>query len=298
MSVALITGLMVGVGELFIGSALHVPKYAANSSVLSSGSKSHSGLDFDVVVPDGDGPFPVIILLHEKSPGSPSVAMQNYLATFKKKFAKAIGTHIQVAAVGSNGAWNLYAEPTTRDDVTLIGTTLIQYLRSFSNVHPTFKLMGHSNGAGLINRILIENGDASIVSAVTCGSQLNTKQWHDDWFFIGGTDNAYTTKKHWLLQRRLLQITGTDDPVIPSKGGETNTCGKLVFLPWAESIYHYAEAYGYTGGEQLVKKASNVLLNEYVSYLNGQVQAYNVLGANHETGSMLETDLIEPFLLE
>eukprot|EP00966_Prymnesium_polylepis_P310592 7175894-Prymnesium_polylepis.1 len=82
--------------------------------------------------------------------------------------------HINVGPAGPGRSWNILNEASTRDDAYYVGTTLVDHLASFSNVAPSFKLYGHSNGAALVNRILIENDDPRITHGVTSVSQLNT----------------------------------------------------------------------------------------------------------------------------
>ena len=113
----------------------------------------------------------------------------------------------------------------------------------------TFKLYGYSNGAALTNRILIENSDARITHCATDGSQLNTHQYHDGSFYIGGTTNTYTTAKTSLTSRNVLQMVGGQDSVIPASGGQTvigdgTASGKLVSVEWQASAYAFALAMG------------------------------------------------------
>merc|ERR1712070_989614 len=121
----------------------------------------------------------------------------------------------------------------------------------------------------MINRLLIENDDARITTAVTSVSQLNTQQWHDGNFYIGGADNAYTTVKPSLTHRRLLQMTGGADKLIPSNGGASGIAGKngkLQFNIWSDSIYYYAKAYGYTGSK--LTPNTDTANEQHVSYLD------------------------------
>ena len=83
-----------------------------------------------------------------------------------------------------------------------IGTTLLKHLTTFSNVQPTFVMLGFSNGAALVNRILIESLETRIVAAITDGSQLNGLQYRGGTFYVGGPSNAYTTSQPTLASRR------------------------------------------------------------------------------------------------
>jgi len=166
----------------------------------------------------------------------------------------------------------------------------------------SFKLLGSSNGAALINRILIENDDTRITHAVTDVSQLNTHQYHDGNFYVGGSDNSYTTVKQTLTPRNLYIVVGGMDTTIPANGGasvipaDAQGITKLNMVPWNESAYAYAHAYGYVGapatvGSQTV--GSDTLA--YVDYFPGTdsaipvpVTASNYLQEGH--GVVLEND--------
>lgn len=255
-------------------------------------------LKFAAHVPKGDGPFPVVILLGGIAFTEEMAKIRMYYAMseFKTRMKNVANTHVLVAAMAEQGSWNVVDEPSTRDDTILIGTNLTDYLARFSNVEPTFKLVGFSNGAGLVNRILIENDDPQIASAVTCSSQLNTQQWHDGDFYIGGSDNAYNTSKPKLTRRRLMQLTGSSDTFIPFTGGVSNLPSKREFLSWTESIFRLAQAYGHVGPEANFLQNDNALTR--VSYLRDQVQAYNYQNATHDLKVMFSLDVIEPFLLD
>lgn len=278
--------------------AAQVHTHSRKSSVLESGIQSAAGLTIDVVVPSGEGPFPVVILLGGIAfdDASAERRMKDILKEFSSQLPNAASTHIQVSPQSDHGSWNVVDEPSSRDDTTLIGTGLTEYISTFSNVQPTFKLVGFSNGAALVNRILIENDTPLIVAAVTCSSQLNQQQWHDGQFYIGGDDNSYSTPKQTFRERRVLQLTGGDDYFVPPNGGVSNIPSKLTFLSWTESAYHLAQAYGYQGVQTDFLESDDLVAS--VSYLRGQVQAYNVPGVTHHLSQMFAVDKIEPFLLD
>lgn len=192
--------------------------------------------------------------------------------------------HIQVGPSGMDGSWNIVREPSKRDDVAYVAAALLDHLAAFANVRPAFKLYGDSNGAALVNRILIESDDPRITHGVTHVSQLNTHQYRDDGgrsnanpspatggtFYIGGAGNAYTTPKTALAARRVLSIIGLQDGVCPALGGAG--VFDLTFVDWEDSVYAYAAALGFQG-----PKASRVRDDDQVaqvSYLGGRVQGH------------------------
>jgi len=255
------------------------PTEAPTAAPLVSGSFKLSNRAYSVSVPVGAGPFPVILLLHGNG-GSGS----RFLKDINDDLKVLTTTHILVAPDGPQNSWNIVAEKSKEDDALYVGTTLMNHLVEASNVKPEFTLFGHSNGAALTNRILIENDDARIVAAITDVSQLNTHQYHDGNFYIGGSDNSYTTVKSSLTKRKLLQLTGARDNVIPAAGGESPRIpaktGKLKFLAWEESIYLFAKAYGFTGARDTATDDSTGKIQR-VSYPDVHVSASNYKEAGH-----------------
>lgn len=211
----------------------------------------------------------MLIMLHG---GGGDGASNMRFAVPRFRTAGLLNTHIVVAPDGENKRWNAIAEPTTRPDSRLISQTLTEYLETFANVKPVFQLHGHSNGASLVNRILIESDNPKITTAITRGSQLAVDFWHDGSFHIGGNNNAYNTPKARLTKRRILQLVGALDHVIPPNGGPSRIAGKsgmLTFLSWEESIYRFAKANGHSGS---MARPEHTGARAHVSYLGGKVQ--------------------------
>jgi hypothetical protein len=185
--------------------------------------------------------------------------------------------------------WNVKGESSSEDDEHYISTTLVEHLSTFDNVEPSsFTLYGFSNGAALTNRILIENDDPRIAAAITDGSQLNTLQFHGGRFYIGGGSNEYTSVKGTpFTRRRLLQMVGGQDHIIPARGGASRVgdaahSNRLVFVDWEASALAFAVAYGYTGGVALLSPDDSLMAR--ASYLDGQVQAYIFKNVGHVSG--------------
>ena len=242
---------------------------------LTAGSHDLGGRNFYVVLPSGtSAKSPVLIALHGNGgrgePAARSVANGN---------SNIASTHIIVGPDGPSKSWNIKGDASKEDDQLYIGKTLLDHLATFDNVDPSsFKLYGFSNGAALTNRILIENDDARITHGITDGSQLNTFQYRPNTngaFYVGGASNAYSTVKSTLTSRRVLQLVGGVDKVIPAAGGASTIPdgdgGKLQMVPWEDSAFAYAVAFGATGGKASLSPDSAD--EAKASYLNGQVNS-------------------------
>jgi len=274
---------------------------------LSSGEYSLGDYRLQVAVPSGNSSssFPVLILLHKLgSNGATALRM----VTSNSLYDEVTATHILVAPEGKTTSWNVNGECSKDDDTGFVGVTLVEALVGLDNVLPRFSISASSNGAGLANRILVENDDPRITTVVSDSTQLNTYQHHDGHFFVGGEDNLYTRVKHHLCARRLLFLNGGKDAHIPATGGESGVVGSFLqdgsdgspksFLSWRRSLYEYAYAYKLSGPAADVDHGGHGAF-ERVTYLEGAVQAY--VFKHHGHVLVYEKDVapvVAKFLLE
>jgi len=245
---------------------------AVAGSFLATGTFyiSQSGISrpVHVAVPLGDGPFPLQFLFHGR--GGTGSMMLNQLSSLDTAF-------IKVAPDGYLNSWNIVEEESTLDDVAFIGL-ILDFLAARGNVNVDHvQLYGSSNGAALVNRILIESVDARILRAVTDVSQLNDRQYRGGQFYIGGASNEYSTVQPTLVCREIMSLQGALDTVIPAGGGP-GLGGALTMNSDDDSIYAYAKAYGYEGA-QLNSTVTSAY--ELWSYLEGAVSSYTLLTAGH-----------------
>lgn len=223
-----------------------------------------------VTVPDGPGPHPVLIALHGNGGNSSYANAYAYLNQM-----------IRIGPQGYLNSWNIKNEQSLAPDIDFIRDLILQ-LRSYDNVDAgRIILLGSSNGAALVNRLLIELNGALFQEAIKLVGQMNASQFHDGAFWYdpnGG--NAYDTVAEPAPGRRILSVVGTADTVVPYAGG--NGVAGYIFLHAGESIYQWARQMGY-GGLQ-TSEANGVLTDTDIyqySYLNGDVVMYKLVGGNH-----------------
>ena len=268
---------------------------------LAAGIHTLGGREFTVRSLPATLPAPVMIVLHGAG-GIPEDEMNGVV----EMGAAFVSTHIILAPKGGAGwSWNIKGEMSKTNDQYFVGTTLVDHLASHANVLPNFTLYGVSNGAALANRILIENDDPRITTAITDGSQLITLQYRPSQngsFYVGGPNNAYTTVKTSLTSRRVLQIVGAQDGLFPAAGGLSGISdgegGFLTTVNWEDSALAFAAAYGYSGAKAALSPDDASMAK--VSYLGGQVVHVNFKQGGHiscgEHGDSKCKDVINDFM--
>jgi poly(3-hydroxybutyrate) depolymerase len=222
---------------------------SSNIDITKSWSQQPNGYKYpiNILVPDGavpTGGFPVCILLHGN--GGNGQGMIN-------QFGGILQCHILIAPGGYQNSWNICAESSDAPDIEMIND-LLEKLKAFSNVNPNkIRILGSSNGAGLANRVFIENNDPGIDIICAVVSQLNEPQFHSGNFYkpangtiAGSPFCGYTTIASPLTTRKYLSINNDNDNIIPYQGG-TSVVG-VNFLPAETAAFNIAKLKGYTGG--------------------------------------------------
>jgi len=195
-------------------------------------------------IPSGSGPFPVAILLHGNGGTGSAMVTQ---------FASELPGHICVGVNGYLNSWNISNETSNGPDITML-EELITKLKLYNNVDNTkIRIVGVSNGGALALRAAVEINDLSVDTIVCMISQTHDFQYRDSsfWYpsndlFTGDTyaNDGYDTAQNPIPQRRIVQMNGRADTVVPYSGGPFVGVN---FLPAIESVFRFAQAQGYTG---------------------------------------------------
>lgn len=236
--------------------------------------------------------LPVFLFLHGNG-GSAEKAIEGFM----RRNPTIAGEYILVFPQGYEKSWNIVSERSQADDRGFIESIILD-LSEYDNVQEDdFTVMGSSNGAALVNQMAIETQLAGIRNYVTSVSQLNTYQHDGKNFKAKGADNNYEVSAEPMKGKRLLNISGENDALVPYHGGPSRgipaKSGKLAFVDAEESIFLWAGRMGYQG-ERLTGPSRVEGKFEIFSYLDGDVIHYRVLGEGHgATGAVGEEYLLE-----
>ena len=128
-----------------------------------------------------------------------------------------------VAPQGYERSWNISTERSKAPDVTFIKQVLADVGRRYPQADGSrVSLIGSSNGAGMVFRLLIELDETVTVRhAVTLVSSMTTGQYHNGQFWKRANEATavYDTPVVPVGKRRILTIHGTADTVVPYGGG-------------------------------------------------------------------------------
>ncbi len=250
-----------------------------NISITKSWTQEPSGYTYPIFisVPEGSVPqngFPVCILLHGN--GSNNLGLVAPGMVQPNGFGSVLPNHILIAPNGYQNTWNICSENSDAPDMEMIDD-LVNNLQGYSNVNPNkIRILGTSNGAGLANRIFIENTNPGIDIVCAIVSHLNDYQYHSGDFYkpSGVTDTnssycGYDVVANPLTSRKYLSISNTNDSLIPYLGG--NSVVGANFLSADTAAFYIATYKGYQGGIITTGTTmGNPVITEY-SYLSGDV---------------------------
>ena len=247
-------------------------------------------------VPDNtDQPkLPVFIFLHGNG-GNAKGAMQGFMRRHRTMAAR----YVMVFANGYKASWNIVSERSRADDRGFI-EAIVKKLSTYDNVQQNnFSIMGNSNGAALVNQLAIESKLPNIRNYVSGVSPLNVYQHDGKTFKAKGDDNNYGAVAKPMTGKRLMNISGTNDDLVPYRGGPSKHIpakgGKLGFVDAEESIFLWAKQMGYEG-EKLSKPSRIDGKLAVFSYLGGDAIHYKVINEGHGAPAAISEKILLDFL--
>lgn len=243
---------------------------ADDLNLVQTWTQEPGGWDYPVAVSVPAGPppangHPVCILLHGNGGTGQGALFQSN---------SWLQDHIRIAPTGYMNSWNLCGENSDAPDIAMLAD-LIDQLSAFDNVDMDhIRMMGSSNGAGLVNQAFIELNHPGLDAFVAFVSQMNEPQFHNGAFHRpSGQTNAplpfcgYDETVQPAQGRRYLSICNTNDNTIPYGGGPA--VGNF-FLPAEFAIHQVAIQEGHIGPAVTGEAIAGTALIEF-SYLGGDV---------------------------
>lgn len=238
--------------------------------------------------------LPVFISLHGNG-GNAFGAMRGTSQRMRRLSAR----FITVFPEGYDRSWNIVTERSKADDRAFL-EAIITSLASHKNVAAdNYSIMGNSNGSALANQLAIECRLPNIRSYITAVSPLNAFQHDGTNFRSKGANNEYQEVAKPMTGKRMLNISGTHDPLIPYYGGPSRAIpakqGKLSFVSAERSTFLWAQQMGYTG-EQLEQPTSKDGPLEFFRYLDGDVVHIKANGQRHNAAGAVSEQVLLDFL--
>ena len=251
---------------------------------------------YHVSVPEttGTDKLPVLIFLHGHG-GNGEGARDR----FTRQHPSIANRYITVFPSGYKTGWNVMSEFSKADDLGFI-EAIVKTLSTYPEVQTdNFNVMGNSNGAALVNQLAIESKLPNFRNYVTVVSPLNVYQHDGKNFKAKGTDNNYTAVATPLSGKRLMNISGVTDNLVPYHGGLSNYIpakdSTLGFVAAEESIFLWARQMGYEG-EKLTEPTRVDGKLALFNYLNGDVIHYKAIDTGHDALAAISEVLLLEFL--
>ncbi len=185
---------------------------------------------------------PITILFHGNG-GSAEPMIRNW--------DKTLPHHILVSAQGYERSWNVTKERSKAPDVNFVEMMLRDIVSRYPQADESnVSLIGSSNGAGMVYRLLIELDDTfSVQNAIAFVSSMTVSQYHNEQFWkrIDETTSNYDQPVEPSGKRRIITIHGSGDSVVPYYGGR-GPGG--IHLSAQDTAYAWATAQGYRGDQR------------------------------------------------
>ena len=235
--------------------------------------------EYYVSVPEKEkSKIPVLFVFH----GGGGQAI-NMIRGWSRRFSD----YLVVSPQGYKRGWNISAEATKAPDTDffkeIIKDLKVKYPKSdLSGV----SMVGFSNGAGYIFRLLIEIDDENLIKRVVpMVSSMETGQYHDKSFWQRSDDQNgnYDVKKKPVTKSSILTVHGTEDKVVPYAGGKRGR--NAVHLSAQDTAFYWAQQKGFKG-EKITDEKGKEISQGIISYAykKANVTHLKIVDAGHGLG--------------
>lgn len=197
---------------------------------------------------------------------------------------------IVLAPNGYQRSWNVFNEKSKADDVSFI----LDLIKKVVEENPVVDrndvtIMGTSNGAAMIYRLLLETQrDRPFHRVIPIASSLISVQHHDNQFWKSesgsATDHSMSVRPQFDDSFQFLHFHGTDDGTIAYAGkspGPSFLGANVDVLPAQRTDFLFATAMGYSGRQQDDNAGELVGGLQVYSYLGGRVKHFKHIGGTH-----------------
>lgn len=169
------------------------------------------------------------------------------------KWARTFPNHLVVAPQGYERSWNVQGEKSKAPDVSFFKRLIAEIKQRYKNADMnSVSLIGSSNGAAYIYRLLIEVDEDLFQAAVPQVSSLLKSQYHDDSFWKSSNESNTEVldikAEPAKVGRRILYLHGTEDNVVPFDGGMRSR--RYEHLSAYDTANILARHFGYRGENQ------------------------------------------------
>ena len=235
--------------------------------------------EYHVSVPEKEkSKIPVLFVFH----GGGGKA-NNMIRGWSRRFSD----YLVVSPQGYKGGWNISAEATKAPDTDffkeIIKDLKVKYPKAnLSGV----SMVGFSNGAGYIFRLLIEIDDENLIKRVVpMVSSMEEVQYHDGSFWQRSNDKNgnYDVKKKPVTKSSMLSVHGTEDRVVPYLGGKRGR--NAIHLSAQDTAFYWAQQKGFKG-KKIADKDGKEITSDIISYTykKADVTHIKVVGGGHGLG--------------
>ena len=235
--------------------------------------------EYYVSVPEKErSKIPVLFVFH--GGGGQAIKM---IRGWSRRFSD----YLVVSPQGYKRGWNISAEATKAPDTDffkeIIKDLKVKYPKSdLSGV----SMVGFSNGAGYIFRLLIEIDDENLIKRVVpMVSSMETGQYHDKSFWQRSDDQNgnYDVKKKPVSRSSMLTVHGTEDKVVPYAGGKRGR--NAVHLSAQDTAFYWAQQNGFKG-EKIADEKGKEISQGIMSYAykKANVTHLKIVDAGHGLG--------------